>query len=107
MLRLDRGSLGRRDMLDIFGEFHKSNQPGVDQANAARLYSRFMEFPSIIESINEQLFSVAAKKICLNERKSRARALEAELLQVQEGLKQVCQHPSTYVCSLTSAGQPR
>ena len=49
----------------------------------------FIELPSIIESINEEVLSATALKASPTERERRAQALEAQLLTCQQGLKEV------------------
>ena len=49
----------------------------------------FIELPSIIESINEELFSATALKASPTERNRRVQALEVQLLICQQGLKEV------------------
>ena len=53
----------------------------------------FMDFPIIVERINNELFSIEARKISIDERGSRAAVLTERLTEMQCKLKQArCYH---------------
>lgn len=57
----------------------------------------FLDFPIIIESITDQLFSITALTTPSTERRERAHAIEAKLTQRQERLKEVSRpSPTSY-----------
>ena len=48
----------------------------------------FMDFPVVVENINNRLFSIEARKISVDERGSRAAVLTERLTEMQRKLKQ-------------------
>lgn len=69
----------------------------MDVAKCRSLYEIFIEFPTIVESVQESLFLPAARSISNTERKSRTQGLVERLMAVQETLKQVSENYQWHV----------